>query len=214
VESPLRRAAPGDLRLIETFRRERGGFVRLPAHLARMARGAAALGVRFDRAAVDAALAEVSGREPLRVRLTLALDGTVESAAAPLDAAGAPWVVGIAAERLRSDDPWLRLKTTARGLYDAVRAGLPPGVDEMVFLNERGEVCEGTITTVFADLGGGLVTPPLACGLLPGVLRAEMLARGGCREAVIGGEDLGRSRLFVGNSLRGLILARLAEPRA
>ena len=62
---------------------------------------------------------------------------------------------------------------------------LPAGVDEAVLLNERGEVCDGTITSVFVDRGGGLVTPPLGCGLLPGVLRGEMLARGACREAVL-----------------------------
>jgi 4-amino-4-deoxychorismate lyase len=87
---------------------------------------------------------------------------------------------------------------------------LPAGVDEAVFLNERGEVCEGAITTVFADLGDGLVTPPLACGLLPGILRAEMLTLGRAREGLLGMDDLVRAQLFVGNALRGLIPARLA----
>ena len=68
-------------------------------------------------------------------------------------------------------------------------------------------VSTGTITTVFFDAGAGLRTPPLACGLLPGVLREEMLDTGQAREAVLRGEDLGRVRLWVGNSLRGLIPA-------
>ena len=79
------------------------------------------------------------------------------------------------------------------------------GIDEVVFLNERGEVCDGSITTVFFDRGAGLRTPPLACGLLPGVLRAEM----GCAEEVLMGTDLGRVRLWVGNALRGLIRAEM-----
>ncbi|HRO13059.1 aminotransferase class IV, partial [Amaricoccus sp.] len=91
------------------------------------------------------------------------------------------------------------------------RAALPTGVDEAVLLNERGEVAEGTITSVFLDLGDGLVTPPLAAGALPGVLRAELLATGACREERVPGAALGRGRLFVGNSLRGLIPARLVE---
>jgi 4-amino-4-deoxychorismate lyase len=209
VESALRRAAPGDLRLIETFRWERDGPARLPAHLARMARGAAALGVRFDRRAIDRALAEVRGSEPLRVRLTLALDGAVAVTTAPLAAAKRHWALTLAAERLQSDDPWLGVKTSRRPRYDAARAALPGDVDEALLLNERGEVCDGTITTVFADLGAGLVTPPLGCGLLPGVLRAEMLARGRCREAVLRPEDLSRARIFVGNSLRGLLAGHL-----
>ncbi len=212
MESALRRSAPDGLRLIETFRwAPEGGFVRLPAHLARMARGAAALGVAFDRAAVERVLAGVGGDGPLRVRLTLGLDGTpAVSATALVPASAAPWRVVVAGPRLRSDDPWLRLKTSARATYDAVRAGLPAGVDEAVLLNERGEVCDGTITTVFLDRGAGLETPPVACGLLPGVLRAEMLARGACREAVLGAGDLGEGPLWVGNSLRGLMPARLA----
>ena len=86
---------------------------------------------------------------------------------------------------------------------------MPAGIDEVLFLNERGEVCDGTITSVFVARGGALVTPPLRCGLLPGVLREEMLAEGLCREAVLGREDLAEG-LMVGNSLRGLIPARLA----
>lgn len=210
MESPLRRAAPDDLRLIETFRWEpAAGFVRLAAHLARIARGAALLGVRFDRGAVDRQLAGVGGSEALRVRLTLGLDGAAAVTAAPLGAGKAEWVVVVAEERLRADDPWLGVKTSVRAVYDRVRAGLPEGVDEAVLLNQRGEVCDGTTTTVFVDRGEGLVTPPLACGLLPGVLRAELLARGACLEGVLHAEDLGAGRIWVGNSLRGLIPARL-----
>jgi 4-amino-4-deoxychorismate lyase len=208
VESALR---PAGLKLIETFRWEpEAGFVRLPAHLARLAAAAAGLGIPLDRAALDRALGGVAGTEPLRVRLTLAADGDVAVTVAPLGPLRRSWTVCVAGERLESGDPWLRLKSTERRRHDAARTALPPGVDEAVLLNERGEVCEGTVTNVFADLGDGLVTPPVACGLLPGVLRAELLARGECREGLLRAGDLG-ARLFVGNSLRGLIPARLAE---
>jgi 4-amino-4-deoxychorismate lyase len=46
-------------------------------------------------------------------------------------------------------------------------------------------------------------TPPLACGLLPGVLRSDL----GCTEEVLRAEDLPEVRLWVGNALRGLIPA-------
>ena len=115
----------------------------------------------------------------------------------------------MAEARLASGDPWLRVKTTERRVYDAARDALPAGIDEVLFLNERGEVCDGTITSVFVARGGALVTPPLRCGLLPGVLREEMLAEGLCREAVLRREDLAEG-LMVGNALRGLIPARLA----
>ncbi len=82
----------------------------------------------------------------------------------------------------------------------------------MLLLNERGEVCEGTITNVFIDAGDGgpLLTPPLSCGLLPGVLRAEMLEAGRAVEAILTLADLKTAKeLFVGNSLRGLIRVQL-----
>jgi 4-amino-4-deoxychorismate lyase len=211
VESALRRTRPGDLKLIETFRRDPGGgFVRLPAHLARLGRTATALGVPLDRAAVERALAAVAGEGALRVRLTVGLAGEVAIETAPLAPPPALWTVMLAAERVASGDLWLGVKTSRRPAQDAARAALPAGVDEALLANERGELTEGTITNVFADLGDGLVTPPLASGLLPGVLRAEMLARGECREEVVRVADLGAARILVGNSLRGLIPARLA----
>ena len=210
MESPVRGPLPADLTLIETFGRRDGGFVGLADHLARLERSAAALGVPCDRAAIDRALAAVAGAEPLRVRLTLAVDGAVavtSGAARPLarglDRCGSP------SERLDPDDPWLRVKSSVRGRYDRARAALPAGIDEWLFLNSRGEVCEGTITNVFVAREGVLLTPPLACGLLPGVLRARLLREGRAREAVLYPADLAEG-LHVGNALRGLIPARLA----
>jgi 4-amino-4-deoxychorismate lyase len=57
---------------------------------------------------------------------------------------------------------------------------------------------------------GVLVTPPLGCGLLAGVLREELIDRGRAVEGVMTPETLGSARaIFMGNSLRGLIPARL-----
>ena len=196
--------APG-LRLIETLRREGGLCARADRHLARMARGAAALGWDFPAARVAAALVAGPAEGPERLRVTLDRAGEVEVTAAPFVPVAGPWRVGLAPERLSSGDPWLGHKTTRRGAYDRARAALAPGLDEVVFLNERGEVCDGTITTVFFDRGAGMRTPPLSSGLLPGVLREEMIATGACREEVLMAQDLGRVRLWVGNALRGMI---------
>ncbi|WP_394352243.1 aminotransferase class IV [Paragemmobacter kunshanensis] len=202
MEGALRGGA-GDVRLIETALWDGAAFPRLALHLARLARGAAALGFPCDPAAVERALFAAVGDAALRVRLTLGAAGDMEVTVAPLPAGKAEWRVGLAAARLASGDPWLRVKTTRRAAYDAARAALPAGLDEVVFLNERGEVCDGTITTVFFDRGQGMRTPPLACGLLPGVLRAELAVP----EEVLRAEDLPRVRLWVGNALRGLIPA-------
>ena len=198
-----------DLRVIETFGFDGARFVRLPQHMARMAVTCAGLGYPFDPLAVLVHLDALPDMGPLRVRVTVGSLGDVVVSHAPLVPVAGPWRVGLAVERLASGDPWLRVKTTERRLYDRVRAGLAAGMDEVVFANQRDEVCEGTISSVFFDAGAGLCTPPLACGLLPGVLRAEMLAAGRCREAVLMVADLGRVRLWLGNSLRGLISANM-----
>ncbi len=121
----------------------------------------------------------------------------------------------IAQTRLSSGDPLLRHKTTRRDAYQNARSEFPVSdADEVILLNERGEVCEGTITSLFVDPGEGrpLLTPLLSCGLLAGVLRAELIDQGRAREAVLAPADLTRANaIFVGNSLRGLIPARLAD---
>ena len=189
-------------KLIETLLWDGRVLVRLPLHLARLKRSALMMGWRC--AGAEAALRAAVPQGPARMRLTLNAAGAFEVQAADLPAARGEWRVGLAGARLRSDDPWLRVKSTNRVVYDQARAALPAGLEEVIFLNERGEVCDGTITTVFFDRGQGMRTPPLASGLLPGVLRAEMAVQ----EEVLMGGDLPDVRLWLGNSLRGLIPVR------
>ena len=189
---------PG-LKLIETMRWDGQDVAHWPLHRARLRAGAAALGW-----AVPDPTPRGPEGTPARLRLTLDAQGRIEVTHGPLPPRAALWRVGLADARLRSGDPWLRVKSTRRAVYDAARAALPEGLDEVIFLNERGEVCDGTITTVFFDRGAGMRTPPLACGLLPGVLRAAL----DVPEEVLPGADLPNVRLWVGNALRGLIATK------
>ena len=198
MEGPLREGGrePG-LRLIETMLWDGARAPRWPLHLARLRRSAAMLGWSCPEP-------EPAGPDhPARLRLALDREGRLDWQSAPLPPARAEWRVGLAAERLRSDDPWLRVKSSRRAAYDLARAALPDGLDEVLLLNERGEICDGTITTVFFDRGQGMRTPPLSCGLLPGVLREELA----CREERLMAEDLPGLRIWVGNALRGLMPA-------
>lgn len=198
-----------DTRLIETFGWDGMGFRRAGAHLGRARASAAALGFRWDERAVDRALAGISDPAPLRVRLTIGRAGDVDLTTAALAPNPASWRLMIAEERPDPDDQRLRHKTTERALYDQTRATLPQGIDEAIFVNRRGEVSEGTISNLFFDLGAGLMTPPLASGCLPGILRGGLIATGEARETVLRADDLPRARLWMGNSLRGLIPAAL-----
>jgi 4-amino-4-deoxychorismate lyase len=207
MESALREGGrdPG-LKLIETLGWDGSALIRADAHLARLERSAHALGWSCDPEAAHSAL--LSGRDAqARLRLTLDRTGRIEVTAGPFLPSPSPWRLALAPARLTSTDPWLGIKTTRRAAYDAARATLPAGIDEVVFLNERGDVCDGSITTVFFDRGDGMRTPPLTAGLLPGVLRGALIGEGRATEEALTGEDLPGVRLWVGNSLRGLIAA-------
>jgi 4-amino-4-deoxychorismate lyase len=188
--------------LIETMLWDGAAVPRLSLHEARLTRSAHALG--WPAPGAVAALLSGLPAEARRLRMTMDCQGVLQMEHTPLPAAKAEWVLGLAKSRLDSADPWLRVKTTRRAVYDAARATLPHGVDEVVFLNERDEVCEGTITSIFFDRGEGLRTPPLTSGLLPGVLRAALAVP----EEILLARDLDKVRLSVGNSLRGVIPAR------
>ncbi len=215
MESPLRPPTEPDFRLIETLAYRPGqGFVRLDRHLARMARTAQKFGIDFDRTAawtiLDASLGEIA----LRCRLTLDADGKFELTSGELAANPSVWRVDLAKQRLSSSDIWLGYKTTRRAVYDMARAGLPLRVDELLFLNERDELCEGTITNLFLTMPDGRrLTPSLRCGLLPGVLREELLDNKEVTESVLTLTDLKNAQsIHCGNSLRGLIRAELVAP--
>ncbi|WP_432344934.1 aminotransferase class IV family protein [Shinella yambaruensis] len=150
---------------------------------------------------------------PLRIRLELFPDGRIDIQMAPFTplAPDARWRLKIAGTRLSSADPMLRHKTSRRSVYTTARAEVPATeAEEVILLNERGELCEGTITSLFLDDGTGILkTPPLASGLLAGVLREELLGTGKAVEEILRPKDLAEGTAFVGNSLRGLIRGEL-----
>ena len=98
----------------------------------------------------------------------------------------------------------LRHKTSWRDLYENEVKRL--GTDEVIFCNQRGELTEGARSNIFIMRDGVLLTPPLDTGVLDGRLRAELIAQGLAREAVLTPDDLA-GEVWFGNSLRGLIPA-------
>jgi para-aminobenzoate synthetase/4-amino-4-deoxychorismate lyase len=207
----LGEADPG-LKLIETLRREDGRYPRLELHLQRLAASAHWLGFVIDDEAVRERLAAMPAVGAWRVRLTVDKRGKVETGCAPLTEEASGRRLALLAEaRVDSRRLLQQHKTTARHLYDASLQALGPAspVFDVVFLNERGEVAEGARSNVFVERDGLLWTPPLESGALPGVLRAELLAAGLAREAVLRPPDLAGG-FWLGNALRGLVAVDLA----
>ncbi len=215
--------ADAPFELIETLRFEQGkGFHLLERHLARLQSSAHHFGYPFSRekvvAALDAEAARVTSHVAL-VRLLLAEDGTitVTSTAIELPTKGTVWRFVISDQRLDEKDPFFYHKTTRRQFYDREmeRQKALTGCDEVVFLNKKGELTEGTRANLFIEIDGRLFTPALTCGLLPGTLREELLdlPRAAASEAVLTPQDLlTADRIYLGNSVRGLVRAELLEP--
>lgn len=191
------------------------GIMRLELHLERMKASAAALGFSFDRHAVRNALNHACFylEAPTRIRLLLSPSGdtAIEMRPAPVPMAQ-PLRVVVRPMALSSDDLRLAHKTTDRACYDLPRtaARLASGADEVVFTNAAGALTEGSFTTVFVERDGRLLTPPLAHGLLPGILRRDLIDQGQAVEALLTPNDL-RQGFLLGNSLRGLMRARLID---
>ena len=70
------------------------------------------------------------------------------------------------------------------------RARRRRGIDESCLWNRSGQVTEATTANVVVEVDGARVTPPVACGLLAGTFRAELLARGEIQERVVTLDDL------------------------
>jgi para-aminobenzoate synthetase/4-amino-4-deoxychorismate lyase len=209
------RRDPNEFALLETLLHEPGaGFFLLDGHLARLRRSAAHFDFRFDRReALRRLHAAASPGGALRVRLLLDRVGAVTVEAAPLDAAPSLVRLGLAAEPVDSREPLLFHKTTRRALYDRARAARPD-CDDVLLVNERGELTESTIANVVLHLDGALVTPPLDSGLLPGVLRADLLRRGIIHERVLRVTDVERAGgIYLINSVRRWTRAVWCEPR-
>jgi para-aminobenzoate synthetase/4-amino-4-deoxychorismate lyase len=203
--------------LLETLRWEPGaGYWLLEGHLKRLADSAHYLGVKVDLPTVRERLAELAAHlppAPHRVRLTVGRAGDISCERSPLaePAVAEPVRLAVARKPIRSSNPFLYNKTTYRRMYDEAIAG-QSGCDDVVLWNERGEVTETTICNIVMAKNGQLVTPAVSCGLLPGVFRGSLLARGKIREATLTLEELRRAqRLFVVNSVRGCRPAVLKE---
>lgn len=177
----------------------------LPAeHVARLLDSAEYFGVRVTAAAVHHTLHACAQTlaAPSKVRLLLAQNGEMTTAAAPLTALPEPARVGLAAQPVSSDITWLYHKTTQRQLYDDARASRPD-CDDVLLWNERGELTETSSANIVLELNGELLTPPVTAGLLAGTYRGWLLANGRIREHTLTPADLQHSsQIWLINSVR------------
>ena len=140
-----------------------------------------------------------------RVKLLLWKYGKVEVRIGKLTPLPDKIDVAISSSRISSDDRYLYFKSTHRQLYDSERAlTVKGGLFDLLYLNERGEVCEGGISNLFIRQRNEYLTPPVKCGLLAGVGRKLFMEANRCFEVELFPHDLAEAdEIILTNSLRG-----------
>jgi para-aminobenzoate synthetase/4-amino-4-deoxychorismate lyase len=223
-----------EFKLIETMLwRPESGYWLLDLHLDRLAESAGYFAYPLElekvREALQDLIADFASTTPVksqRVRLTLSRAGEyaithselhenylpeVEPAVVMQQKTGKdiPKVI-FSCRNTDSNSVYLYHKTSLRKLYDDERTQLVDnkGYYEVLFMNEKGEVTEGSYSNIFLQKEGRLLTPPVSCGLLPGVLRRYLLQQYPefVVEKTLTGKDLEQAEaVYVGNSVRGLV---------
>jgi para-aminobenzoate synthetase / 4-amino-4-deoxychorismate lyase len=208
-------AGPGeDCELLETMGYwPDSGARNLAAHLDRLARSAAYFGFPYDEESVRRTIGGATvGGGPCRLRVRLGRDGTPAVERSPLpETTHEPVRLVIDPEPVDPASVWLYHKTTRRSAYET-RAARHPEADDVVLVNDRGEVTETTIANLAVFAEGRWCTPPISAGCLPGVERARLLATGRLVERSVTTDDLRAAEaLAVVSSLRGWRPARLLD---
>ena len=211
VVRPKKDASPPHL--VETMRlTSRGDITRLNLHLARLSRSAQALRYPFYRNNIYAELHKlVALNYDQKLRLSLFKSGKVRCELSKINELTQPLKLAISKNPLTPEVQETRYKVSDRSFYDGERARLKAlcGADEVLFLNAEGELCEGSFTSLFVKTAESFLTPDIRCGLLPGVLRADMLVSGQVKASILTLADLDSADIFMGNSLRGMMAATL-----
>jgi branched-subunit amino acid aminotransferase/4-amino-4-deoxychorismate lyase len=226
--------------LFETVLAEAGELRHLAQHLARLTAACATLGLPapdpeaaealMRRALVEASL--TTTRAAVRLTLTAGsggrgLDRPIEvkpvlvATAAAASRPEGPARLAISAIRRNETSPTSRLKTLSYLDNVLARAeARAAGAEEALMLNGRGELACAAAANLFWVDGDRLCTPSLDCGVLPGTVRARVLAAAAdvglqALEVRAGPEALAGARaVFISNSLIGLRAVGAVDGRA
>lgn len=193
-----------EFRLLETMHVEDGRVWLLDRHLDRLSRSAAYFSFVCNSPDIRQAIMNAAprGGNPSRLRLLLSRAGEYELDAGPMPQEN-PRRLRLSSVRVDSKNPFLYHKTTNRGVYDEARREFDLQTD-VLLANERGEITETTIANIAVRRGGRWVTPLVSCGLLAGVMRAELLSAGEIVEGVVHASGLaGGESVLCFNALRG-----------
>lgn len=205
------------IQLIETLRWSSDeGYFLLDLHLKRLIKSAQFFHFQYNRRSILKTLEKTASefdREKIyRVRLLLFQNGLVSVSFKEIPRGTQNIAKAIISKTaIDPNNVFLYHKTTIRHIYDREhKLASCNGYFDVIFKNNSGQITEGAITSVFVEKNGVLLTPPVFCGLLPGVLRQYLLNTKQAEEKILTEEDLfNADRIFLGNSVRGLVEVRV-----
>lgn len=184
------------------------------AHKARMMKAAKALGYPFNPAEYDALIDGIKvERNEQHIRITLDPKGNLNLSQKDFVSLDRPKIM-LSPHKLSKKVQYSKHKISRRNFYDEERERLKAltGINEVIFLNESGKLCEGSFTSIFIEKDEQLFTPALKAGILPGILRAQLLRSRKAKTANLTESDLlSADNIYIGNSMRGLMPATLIE---
>jgi para-aminobenzoate synthetase/4-amino-4-deoxychorismate lyase len=187
----------------------------LAAHLKRMEDSAQYFAFAFDRAKIKAALNSLKRKfrrkGHYKVRLLLARNGGLKLEYCGISPACGRKYIAVSAYKIDPQNVFCYHKTTNRRLYDReYRDYRRRGYFDVIFLNTRGELAEGAISNIVIEKNKKYYTPPISCGILPGIFRRYLIGKRGVIEKKLSLNDLLKAdRIFLCNSVRGLIEVKL-----
>jgi len=198
-----------DFSLLETLLwTPEAGYSLLEAHLQRLTASADYFSRTIDIQEIRARLTRLVDElppQPQRVRLVVPAEGEPVLSSAPITETHGEYRITLASTPVNAEtDVFLYHKTTHRVVYEQALTAAP-GYDDVLLWNNQGEITESCIANVVVEEDGVLYTPPVACGLLAGTYREQLLREGRIREKVIHIEDLDVcENLYLLNSVRGM----------
>lgn len=192
-------------RLLESMLLEDGRFPLVSRHLERIRWSASRLGYSFDLSWAEAELYRHAGQHggTRKARMLLDPDGSISIDSEPLNINHEPLRLSLSSCRVNPQDLSLYLKTDHRKRYEDARLQFPDA-DEVILCNHNDELTEGSYNNLVLKLDGRLLTPPVSCGLLPGIMRQEALDSGKISELRLTLKDLARAEeIWLLNAVRG-----------
>ncbi len=145
-----------------------------------------------------------------KIRLLVSRSGAVKAEASALTPETSSFSdIPLAAVPVDTRDRFLYHKTTRRNAYEQALKSRS-GFRDVLLFNTGREVTESTIANIVVEKDNELLTPPVSCGLLPGVYRSLLIRRNKVRELVLSIEDVQESdSVYLINAVRGMQPVRI-----